>query len=187
MGIKVTWGLGVGSTYSGTAGSWASANYFSATGATSIVGTNGATFYITGVQLEVGSSATGFEYVNYQTSLANCQRYFQLYGNLSTPASNTMLGSAMATSTTGGAAVIGLVQEMRTAPTLTFSSTASAFRVVSANDTSQALSSVPTGNLVGNKCVRIAISGATGLVAGNSSILFGDTTAAAWIGASSEL
>jgi len=76
MGIKVTWGLGVGSTYSGTAGSWASANYFSATGATSVVGTSGATFYITGVQLEVGSSATGYEYENYTSLLSKCQRYY---------------------------------------------------------------------------------------------------------------
>jgi hypothetical protein len=76
-GIIVYFGLGIGSTYSGTAGSWAGSLLFSATGATSVVGTNGATFYITGVQLEVGSSATGFEYVNYQTSLANCQRYYQ--------------------------------------------------------------------------------------------------------------
>ena len=75
IGIQVNFSLGIGSTYSSTAGAWASANYFSATGATSVVGTSGATFYITGVQLEVGSSATGFEYVNYQTSLANCQRY----------------------------------------------------------------------------------------------------------------
>ena len=76
IGIQVQFGLGVGSTYSGTAGSWAGTLYVSATGATSVVGTSGATFYITGVQLEVGSSATGFEYVNYQTSLANCQRYY---------------------------------------------------------------------------------------------------------------
>jgi hypothetical protein len=75
-GLNLTFGLGVGSTYSGTAGAWAGALYYSATGATSVVGTSGATFYITGVQLEVGSSATGFEYVNYQTSLANCQRYY---------------------------------------------------------------------------------------------------------------
>ena len=75
--ITLSFGLGVGSTYSGTAGSWGSTTYYSATGATSVVGTNGATFYITGVQLEVGSSATGFEYVNYQTSLANCQRYYE--------------------------------------------------------------------------------------------------------------
>ena len=77
MGLNIYFGLGVGSGYSGTASAWASANYKSATGATSVVGTNGATFYITGVQLEVGSSATGFEYVNYQTSLANCQRYYE--------------------------------------------------------------------------------------------------------------
>jgi len=75
VGVQIYFNLGAGSTFSGTAGSWASANYLSATGATSVVGTSGATFYITGVQLEVGSSATGFEYVNYQTSLANCQRY----------------------------------------------------------------------------------------------------------------
>ena len=80
IGIRVQFGLGVGSTYSGTAGAWAGSLYISATGATSVVGTSGATFYITGVQLEVGSSATGFEYVNYQTSLANCQRYYIKYG-----------------------------------------------------------------------------------------------------------
>ena len=86
MGIKVTWGLGVGSTYSGTAGSWAGANYFSSTGATSVVGTNGATFYITGVQLEVGSSATGFEYRQYQQELALCQRYYEYGLTFSGPA-----------------------------------------------------------------------------------------------------
>jgi hypothetical protein len=68
-------GLGVGSTFSGTAGSWAAANYFSATGAVSVVGTNGATFYITGVQLEAGSTATSFDYRDYGRELAMCQRY----------------------------------------------------------------------------------------------------------------
>jgi len=77
-GIYIGFGLGVGSTYSGTAGSWSSSTYFSATGATSVVGTNGATFYITGVQLEVGSSATGFEYRMYSTEFANCQRYYEV-------------------------------------------------------------------------------------------------------------
>ena len=64
-GMTIWWSLGTGSTYSGTAGSWTANNYFSATGATSVVGTASATFYITGVQLEVGSSATGFEYRQY--------------------------------------------------------------------------------------------------------------------------
>jgi len=79
IGIQLNFGLGVGSTYSGTAGAWAGANYFAPTGATSVVGTSGATFYITGVQLEVGSSATGFEYRQYGQELALCQRYFNIY------------------------------------------------------------------------------------------------------------
>jgi hypothetical protein len=56
-GIRVTFGFGVGATYSGTAGAWAGSLYYSTTGATSVVGTSGATFYITGVQLEAGSAA----------------------------------------------------------------------------------------------------------------------------------
>ena len=76
-GIFVTWGLGVGATYSGTAGAWAGTDYNSATGATSVVGTSGATFYITGVQLEAGSTATSFDRRPYGTELALCQRYFE--------------------------------------------------------------------------------------------------------------
>jgi len=75
-GIYGTWGLGVGSTYSGTAGAWAGADYNSATGATSVVGTSGATFYITGVQLEAGTVATPFERRSYGQELALCQRYY---------------------------------------------------------------------------------------------------------------
>jgi hypothetical protein len=79
-GIQIRFGLGVGSTFSGTAGSWSGSNFFSATGATSVVGTNGATFYITGVQLEQNTSATPFERRLYNQELANCQRYFELFG-----------------------------------------------------------------------------------------------------------
>ena len=68
--------FGVGSTKSGTAGAWASTNYISATGAVSVVGTNGATFYVTGVQLEAGSVATPFERLPYSETLILCQRYY---------------------------------------------------------------------------------------------------------------
>jgi hypothetical protein len=74
-GIQIHFGLGVGSTYSGTAGSWSGSVYYSATGATSVVGTNGATFYITGVQIEKGTQATAFDYRPHTTELALCQRY----------------------------------------------------------------------------------------------------------------
>jgi hypothetical protein len=75
-GIQLLFSMGTGSTYSGTAGSWTASAYYAPTGATSIVGTNGATFYITGVQLEKGSTATSFDYRPYGTELALCQRYY---------------------------------------------------------------------------------------------------------------
>jgi len=77
-GVRVVFSLGTGSTYSGTAGAWAATEYWSATGATSVVGTNGATFYITGVQLEAGTTASPFEYRQYGTELALCQRYYEV-------------------------------------------------------------------------------------------------------------
>jgi hypothetical protein len=83
-GIGVYFGLGMGSTLSGTAGAWAAGYKYSATGATSVVGTSGATFYITGVQLEKGSTATSFDYRPYGTELALCQRYFERIANTDT-------------------------------------------------------------------------------------------------------
>jgi len=75
VGIQVNFGIGGGSTYSGTAGAWGSQQKYTATGATSVVGTSGATFYITGVQLEVGTTATDFENLQYGQQLSLCLRY----------------------------------------------------------------------------------------------------------------
>jgi hypothetical protein len=75
-GMQVAFSIGSGSTFSGTAGAWVASNIWSVTGATSVVGTNGATFYITGVQLEVGSTATSFDTRSYGTELGFCQRYY---------------------------------------------------------------------------------------------------------------
>lgn len=76
-GMICTWDLGSGSNRNATANTWSAGNYWRTSGDTNLIATNGATFYITGVQLEVGSSATGFEYRQYQQELALCQRYYQ--------------------------------------------------------------------------------------------------------------
>jgi len=76
--LIVSLGLGVGTGQSATAGSWTTAtNILSATGAVSVVGTSGATFYLTGVQLEVGTKATPYEMQIYSDQLAQCQRYYE--------------------------------------------------------------------------------------------------------------
>ena len=106
----VWFSLGIGSAFNGTANTWGAGNALSVSGATSVVGTNGATFYITGVQLEAGSVATPFERRSYGQELALCQRYYQT-GNYS----NTVYGVATTTNT----APISFKTTMRATPTMT--------------------------------------------------------------------
>jgi hypothetical protein len=114
VGVVVGFGLGVGTTYSGTAGSWAGTQYLGATGSTSVVGTSGATFYITGVQLEVGTNATNFDYRPYGTELVLCQRYYQnAYGTI----------RAYMTNTYSYWVQVPLFATMRATPTVTATST----------------------------------------------------------------
>jgi hypothetical protein len=121
-GIRLNFGLGCGSTYSGTAGSWSGSDYRSATGATSVVGTNGATFYITGVQLEVGSAATSFDFRSYGQELALCQRYYQSSWDIGTAAgSASHIGGIHVLSWgDGNASGISWQVPMRADPTVTF-------------------------------------------------------------------
>jgi hypothetical protein len=126
-GMWIVFSVGAGSTASGTAGSWSANQYFSATGATSVVGTSGATFYITGVQLEVGSSATGFEYRQYQQELALCQRYYEMsYNQGSTPGTTGTVGSEnnyMAGTFTAASLPVTFKVSKRATPTVTAYST----------------------------------------------------------------
>jgi len=83
VGINIGFSLAAGPSVVGTADAWAAANYVSASSTTNIVSTNGATFFITGVQLEKGSTATSFDYRPYGTELALCQRYLPAFTAIS--------------------------------------------------------------------------------------------------------
>jgi hypothetical protein len=113
LGIQVWFDLGSGSTLQGTAGAWAGADYRAATGCTQFVANTGATFYITGVQLEKGSTATSFDYRPYGTELALCQRYcFRLDA-----ASGQLTTNFGAISAGAGFATISLPVTPRVSPT----------------------------------------------------------------------
>lgn len=77
QGLAVIFNLGCGSNFLATAGAWTNSSKYGVTGSVNIVATAGATFYVTGVQLEAGTQATTFDYRSYPTELAMCQRYYE--------------------------------------------------------------------------------------------------------------
>ena len=87
--ISVNFDLGSGATYRGAAGAWTSSGLIGATGSVSVVATNGAIFYVTGVKLEIGSVATPFNRQSLTKSLADCQRYYQTVAGLLTSGYNS--------------------------------------------------------------------------------------------------
>jgi hypothetical protein len=73
LGFGLTWG----STYHGTSGTWATGAHFSTSNQTNFLSSTDNTFYITGVQLEVGDQATDLEQVPFDIQLHRCQRYYE--------------------------------------------------------------------------------------------------------------
>jgi hypothetical protein len=111
-GLCIFWDLGSGSNYQATAGSWQAGTLIRTSGSVNFANTLGATFYITGVQLEKGSTATSFDYRPYTMELQLCQRYFQKY-------TGALQGSWGATTITYQMYLYPVV--MRAAPTWNYS------------------------------------------------------------------
>ena len=118
-GVRVLFTLGYGSGQVGTANAWQSAD-LAASGSVQVAGTSGATFYLTGVQLEVGDTATPFEHRSYGDELARCMRYY-----ISSRTNGTLSGSDVIFGR--GESYLGwdYPVEMRATPTVTTANDAS--------------------------------------------------------------
>lgn len=76
-GIEVSITFGISSNWAHTPGVWGSAEGYGAAGTVNLMATNGATFQLTGMQLESGTVATPFERRDYGRELMMCQRYYE--------------------------------------------------------------------------------------------------------------
>jgi hypothetical protein len=160
-GVQVQFGLGIGSNFVATTGAWASSEEYSSTGATSVVGTNGATWYITGVQLEKGSTATSFDVRPYGTELSLCQRYYWRAVN----GNSQVITNGFYYSNSDARGVINFPCTMRSAPSLVSSSGTDHFRIqsVSADDTFNTfLDAGPTSTTAMYLYINSNVSGTAG-------------------------
>jgi hypothetical protein len=160
-GVEVHFNMGSGSNLLGTAGAWASAWRTGVTGSVALVGTSGATMYLTGVQLEKGTVATSFDYLPYTTELQLCQRYFQTYRG----ADNAVCVGVM-NSSTNFIGVVTYVVEMRATPTLSATSGSSFFRVFTTTGSNP--STVFANDLQGSKAMSFNATTPDSLTAGQA-------------------
>jgi hypothetical protein len=163
--LIIWWDLGIGSNYQGTAGAWAGSDYRTATGSTQFVTNAGATFYITGVQLEKGSTATQFDYRPYGTELQLCQRYYHYLGG------DTAYQSINTCVWYGSGEAVGFFRhpvEMRVAPTI--AKTGSWGTLGSGGTVAQTVNADQNGP----KTTQLGFSGGSGGTSGQGTTLRGN-------------
>ena len=174
--IGVGFSIGAGATISATAGAWGAGTKLGATGQTQLISTNGATLYITGVQLEKGSTATSFDYRPYTTELSLCQRYLPAWRF---DENNPEYGfSGQAGSATSGLAILPFLVQTRIRPTGIVVSSATHFQMLNAGQTSGLECSAVTYNQSSKYSVMVGVTCATGLSAGNMSLFSSKSTSA---------
>ena len=163
VGININFDLGCSSINKGTPNTWQAGNFNGATGSVNVVSTNGATFYITGVQLEKGSTATSFDYRPYGTELALCQRYYyKLIGDTV----GDFFGTGYNLNTTSSYLCMAFPVTMRDSPSaLEQTGTASNYSISSAAGNTTC-NTVPVFDGATSNTLRFSFYVASGLTAG---------------------
>jgi hypothetical protein len=168
VGIRVNFDLGSGSTYNTTAGAWAAGFYTRTSGSVNWTQTSGATFYITGVQLEKGSTATSFDFRSYGTELALCQRYFEKIS----AAGSASVSTGQVTGVTS--ALFPLLFKVTKRDTPAFSTTGSFITLTAAGSSGGGTIALQSATV---DSARVDMSSCTGLVSGNATSLFAGSAA----------
>lgn len=126
IGLEVSFGLGVGSTFAGPAGTWSSSDYRGASGSQNLIHTANATWDLTSVQIEIGGQATSFEFAPDPIGIMQCQRYYEksYVIGVSSPGFITSINTSEVAATLIGASTarsggINFKVEKRGAPSIT--------------------------------------------------------------------
>jgi hypothetical protein len=177
IGVRVSFAVAAGSARVATSGAWSASVVLGVSSQVNLMATNGATFQVTGVQLEKGATATSFDYRPYGTELALCQRYLPMF----TFGASEKLIAGQAISTTQVITTFLFPVTARSVATGVTSSAGSNFALgdaalgYGANQTGTAIA-FETGG-VNQASVKLTCT--SGLVAGNASIVlsrFANTT-----------
>jgi len=161
VGIYITFDLGSGTDRNGTANQWQAGSLLRTSSNISIISTLNATWQVTGVQLEKGSTATSFDYRPYGTELMLCQRYaFDVNG------SNGIYGAGSGTTNVTTRFVFPV--QMRAGPTVSISSAGSAlYSDDFAANVTATTSTYTMGDSTTTNC-RMTVGGFTGVTNGRA-------------------
>jgi hypothetical protein len=187
-GLRIFWDLGDGPDRSQSVSTaWAaktsSGDPAGLTGGVKLAATSGATWQLTGVQLEVGSVATPFERRPYGTELALCQRY---YFRMKAVDGNAVFGNGFILDTNTGLFCRYFPVTMRTAPTaIEQSGTAADYRIRYSN-TNTNCNGVPTFSTASDNECTFTATVASGTTNGTGAFLR-SVNSNAYLGWSAEL
>jgi len=180
-GFQITWILKYGSNYEGTADTWTTSGHYTTTNQVNHMDSTSNTFYITGVQLEIGEKATEFEHEPYETTLAKCQRYYIKY---QAGSAYSYLGSGQVSASTTARIVFQFPTEMNHVPVLEQS--ANNTLNVYATD-SEAFSADATINNPSNHSSAITCTVSSGLTAKAGASITANNSTSAFLAFESEL
>ena len=166
-GLRIIWHLSTGpdDIISGNRDWTADSSFRSVTGQVNLLDSTSNEFYITGVQLEVGSAASEFEHRSFGEELALCQRYYYMAANGTSDTNQAGLGLCYAHSDTEYRSAIDLPVEMRTIPSLDSPTVTNGYRFISggtSSATTQVVSSLTLSYAAWNTKKRMLVGSGTG-------------------------